>query len=142
MNKEYLKNGGLVMGKKKFCAFVFLGAVVGGAASLLDRKTREDVIGTSKKTITTVQYYTQNKEELKGKLVHQKEKYETLINKFAEDASYIKEKVDEAKELVPQVKALMDDTKEAIVESKDEYQAFVQEAQESGSEENDLSLGK
>lgn len=127
------------MGKKKFCAFVFLGAVVGGAASLLDRKTREDVIGTSKKAITTVQYYTEHKDELKDKVAQQKDKYEMIINKFSEDASYIKEKVDEAKDLVPQVKALVDDTKEAIVESADDYKAFVQEAEEDAS---NLSVGK
>ena len=127
------------MGKKKFCTFMFLGAVIGGAASLLDKKTREDVIGTSKKAVTTVQYYAQNKDELKEKVTQEKEKYETIFNKFSQDAAYIKTKVDEAKELVPQVKTLVEDTKEAFVESKDGYKAFVQEAQEGTTE---LSVGK
>ncbi|HLR10403.1 MAG TPA: YtxH domain-containing protein [Sporosarcina sp.] len=127
------------MGKKKFCTFMFLGAVIGGAASLLDKKTREDVIGTSKKAVTTVQYYAQNKDELKEKVTQEKEKYEMIFNKFSEDAAYIKNKVDEAKELVPQVKTLVEDTKEAFVESKDDYKAFVQEAQEGTTE---LSVGK
>lgn len=122
------------MGKKKFCTFMILGAALGGAASLLDRKTREDVIGASKKTMTTVQYYAQNKEALKEKVAQEKEKYESIFEKISADAMYLKEKVDDVKDLVPQVKLLVGDTKEAIVESKDDYQAIIQEAQEKGPE--------
>ncbi len=115
------------MQKSKFGKFIVLGALLGGAASLLDRPTRESVVGKSKKAISTIQYYGKNSEELKLKFQNEKEKYETMFSKFSEDAAYIKEKVDEIKELTPQIQELVSDTKEAFVESKDDYQAIVTE---------------
>lgn len=124
------------MKKSKFSTFIILGAFLGGAASLLDRTTREHVIGRSKKAVNTVQYYAQNKDVLKTKIEAEKEKYETIFERFSEDAAYIKEKVDDIKQLTPQVKELVTDTKEAIVESKDEYKTIAAEASQ------DYSMGK
>ncbi|MDS9473341.1 YtxH domain-containing protein [Sporosarcina pasteurii] len=115
------------MGKNKFGTYIVLGALLGGAASLLDRSTRNQVVGKSKKMFSTVRYYSQNTDALKLKIQEKKDKYETMYEKFSEDASYIKEKVDEIKQLTPQVKELVVDTKEAFVESKDEYKAIVNE---------------
>lgn len=124
------------MKKSKFSTFILLGAFLGGAASLLDRTTREHVIGKSRKAVNTVQYYAQNKDVLKSKIESEKEKYEIIFERFSEDAAYIKEKVDDIKQLTPQVKELVTDTKEAFVESKDEYQAIATEAAQA------QSLGK
>ena len=116
------------MAKSKFGTFMVLGAIIGGAASLLDRSTREHVVGKCKKTVDMVQYCAKNKDVLKSKIEEQKEKYETIFEKVFEDAAYIKEKVDDIKQLTPQIKELVTDTKEAVVESKDEYQAIAAKA--------------
>lgn len=116
------------MRKSKFGTYVILGALIGGAASLLDTTTREQIIGRSKKAVHMVQYYTKNKDVLKSKIEEQKEKYETIFERVSEDAAYIKEKVDDIRQLTPQIKELATDTKEAFVESKDEYKAIVAEA--------------
>lgn len=118
------------MSKSKFGTFVFLGAVLGGVASMLDKSTRENVIEKSTCAISTVQYYGKNTDELKSKIQEKKEKYETMFEKFMDDASYIKEKVDEIKQLTPQLQELVTDTKEAFVESKDEYKSIVAESPE------------
>ncbi len=116
------------MKKSKFGTFVLLGAVLGGIASMLDKSTRENVVGKSKRAISTLQYYGKNTDELKLKVQTEKEKYETMFEKFSEDAAYIKEKVDDIKQLTPQVKELVEDTKEAFVESKDDYKSIVTES--------------
>lgn len=116
------------MGKSKFGTYMILGAIIGGAASLLDKSTREQIVGKSRKTVHMVQYYTKNKDVLKSKIEEQKEKYETIFERVSEDAAYIKEKVDDIRQLTPQIKELATDTKEAFVESKDEYKAIVAEA--------------
>lgn len=116
------------MGKSKFGMYMILGAVIGGAASLLDKSTRENVIGKSKKAIDMVQYYSQNKDQLSSKIEEQKGKYEAIFEEFSKNATYIKETVEDVKQLTPQIKELVNDTKEAIVESKDEYEKIAAEA--------------
>ncbi|AOV06831.1 hypothetical protein [Sporosarcina ureilytica] len=115
------------MGKSKFGTYIVLGALLGGAVSLLDRSTRKQLVGKSKKMFSTVRYYSQNPDALQTKIQEKMDKYDTMYEKFSEDASYIKEKVDEIKQLTPQVKELVVDTKEAFVESKDEYKAMINE---------------
>lgn len=124
------------MTKSKFGTYIILGAFLGGVVSLLDKNTREHIIGKSKKAVNTVQYYAENKDVLKSKIEAEKEKYEIIFERFSEDAAYIKEKVDDIKQLTPQVKELVTDTKEAIVESKDEYKTIAAEAIQ------DSSVGK
>lgn len=115
------------MGKSKFGTYIVLGAFLGGAVSLFDQATRERMIGKSKKAVSTVQYYAKNKDELKSKIEAEKEKYETIIERFSEDAMFIKDKVDDILQLAPQVKELVEDTKEAVVESKDGFKTVAAE---------------
>lgn len=70
------------MGKSKFGMYMILGAVIGGAASLLDKTTRENVIGKSKKAIDMVQYYSQNKDQLSSKIEEQKENMKRFLKSF------------------------------------------------------------
>lgn len=112
------------MGKSKFGTFIILGAILGGAASLLDRTTREKLVDKSQKTVHYMQYYMQNKDELKLKVDEQKEKYEMILEKVSGDFAYIKEKVEEIQQVTPQIKELVADTKEALIESQDEFKAI------------------
>jgi adenylosuccinate synthase len=74
-----------------------------------------------------MKYYSKNPDVLKWKLEEKKEKYQSVFKQLSGDASYIKEQVEELKTLSPQVKDLVMDTKDAFVESKEEYKAIVSE---------------
>ena len=122
-----LKIGGINMSGSKFGKFIIVGALVGAITSMIDRNTREQMTKRSKKIASDMNFYTKNPDVFKLKLQEKSEKYQTLYEQLAGDASYIKSRVEELKVLTPQVKELVNDTKVAFVESKDEYKAIVSE---------------
>lgn len=115
------------MGKSKFGTFIVLGAIAGAAISLLDRKTRESVVDTTKKVTNEVTYYTKNPSLLKERVQNEAQKYQSLYERFSEDAVFLKDKVGEFKEIAPQMKAVVSDAKDALVETKQEYNTVIQE---------------
>lgn len=116
------------MAGSKFGKFIIFGALIGAVASMFDRSTREQVTKKSKNLISEVNFYSKNPDILKLKLQEKKEKYQMVYEQLAGDASYVKEQVEELKTLTPQVKDLVVNTKEAFVESKDEYKSIVSES--------------
>lgn len=115
------------MGKNKLGSFILFGALIGAMISLFDYSTRRQVAAKSKRAIGDVGYYAKNPDVLKTKVKEKSEKYQSLYEQFSEDASYFKGKIDELKELSPQVKELVVDTKDAFTEAKDEYKTIVKE---------------
>ena len=115
------------MKKSKFGSYMILGALVGGAVSLLDRETREVAMKRSNRLFSGVRYYTENPTLLKSKVQNKAEHYQLMFEQISDDASYIKEKVDELKQLTPQVKEIVTETKETFTDSKDEYKQMVNE---------------
>lgn len=113
------------MGRNKFGKFILLGALAGAVTSLFDRSTREQLMYTSRSLISDVRFYSRNPDVVKMKVQEKSEKYKSLYDQLSEDAAYLKEKVDELKELSPQVKGLVVDTKDAFTEAKDEYKTIV-----------------
>jgi len=113
------------MSENKFVKGIICGAVVGGAITLLDRKTRDSVMNKTRYVRNEIQYYSKNKEELKTNLEHQITKWKSVYDQFSSDAMYLSEKVNEAKEITPQVKTLLTDTKDAFSQSKEEYKSIV-----------------
>ncbi|WP_318616483.1 YtxH domain-containing protein [Sporosarcina sp. YIM B06819] len=118
------------MSNSKFGKFIILGALVGAVASMFDRSTREQVTIKSKGLVSEIAFYSKNPDILKFKVQEKTDKYQSLYEQLAGDAAYIKAQVEELKTLTPQVKELVMDTKETFIESKDEYKAIVNEAQE------------
>lgn len=115
------------MGNSKFGTFIIVGALTGAVVSMFDRGTRKNIVKKSNNYITGIKYYAQNPDVLKWKLEEKKVKYKSVYEQLSGDASYIKAQVEELKTLTPQVKGLVMDTKDAFVESKDEYKAIVSE---------------
>jgi hypothetical protein len=115
------------MGGNKLGKYIFLGALVGGLISLCDRTTREQVVNKSKDFMSDVRYYSRNPDVVKLKLQEKSEKYQSIYEQVASDATYFKGKMNELKELSPQVKELVVDTKDAFTEAKDDYKAMVSE---------------
>lgn len=115
------------MGENKFRKYVILGALLGAAVSLLDRNTREQVSRKTRAIVSDIGYYSRHPDSLRWKLKEKKEKYQSVYDQLSEDVTYIKQQVEELKVLTPQVKDLVVNTKEAFVDSKDEYKSIVNE---------------
>lgn len=104
------------MGKSLFWKGVFLGAVAGGALSLLDKTTRQSVAATCKKTTNQVSFYVKNPGVAVDQVREVTNKMKSTFEQVSEDVSFITEKVEELKEGTPQVARLFGDTKEAFLE--------------------------
>ena len=113
------------MSESKLGKFIVIGALAGAVISLCDRATREHVTYKSKSFFYDMRYYSKNPDVVKSKIQVQAEKYQSLYEQIANDATYFKSKVDELKELSPQVKELVVDTKDAFTDAKDDYKSIV-----------------
>lgn len=113
------------MSESKFVKGVLCGAVLGGALTLLDRKTRDSVMNRSRMIRNEIKYYNRNRDELKKVLDQQVTKWQSVYNQFSSDAKYISQKVNEVKEITPQVKTLVSETKDTFSQSKEEYKSIV-----------------
>lgn len=118
------------MSNSKFGKFILFGALAGAAISLFDRATRQHMAKTTKDMAAEISYYSKNRDVLMSKIQEKKEKYQSVYEQLAGDASYIKQQVEELKALTPQVKEVVMNTKDAVVESKDEVKDIVQSAKE------------
>ena len=116
------------MNKNKMGKYIILGALVGSVVSLFDRSTRDQVVSKSKVLYSDGKFYASNPEVIKSKFQEKTEKYQSMYEQFSNDATYLKEKVDELKLLTPQVKDMVDDTKVAFSDSKEDYKAIVKES--------------
>jgi len=110
-------------GKNQFWKGMLLGAIAGGAISLLDKQTREVMKENVLKTSSKVAYIVRNPGEITDKIKGTATKIKTTFEQVSEEIAYITDKVEELKELTPQVTDILMETKETF----------------SGSEESDLA---
>lgn len=113
------------MGKNLFLKGIFYGALAGGALSLLDKKTRQEMKINVKKVYEQVSYVVHHPEEITENVKETAEKIRNTIEQVSEDISYITSKVDELRELTPQVKEVVKETKSTF--SKNEDAVLVEE---------------
>ena len=118
------------MSEHKFYKGILYGAVLGGALSLLDKQTRDAVMNKSRVIRNEISYYSKNREELKTTLEDQMNKWKAIYDQFNSDAKYLSNKVNEVKEITPQVKNLLAETKETFSHSKEEYKTLVASEEE------------
>ncbi|WP_040224932.1 hypothetical protein [Bhargavaea cecembensis] len=107
------------MAGSKFGKMVAIGALAGAVISMFDKGTRASMASSAKKLGADVKYYAKNPDILKWKIQDQTDKYKALYSQFSSDKEYLTDKAAELKELTPTVKGLVDDTKSAFTESKD-----------------------
>lgn len=103
--------------KNQFWRGMLLGAIAGGAISLLDKQTREVMKENVQKTTTKVSYILRNPEEITDKVMETAEKLKTTVKLVSEDISYITDKVDELREITPQVTDILKETKDTFSKS-------------------------
>ncbi|WP_045524413.1 YtxH domain-containing protein [Neobacillus niacini] len=107
------------MGKNLFLKGIFYGALAGGALSLLDKKTRQDMKVNVKRAYEQVNYVVRHPREITENVKETAEKIRNTIEQVSEDISYITGKVDELRELTPQVKEMVKETKNTFSHQED-----------------------
>jgi methyl-accepting chemotaxis protein len=107
------------MGKNLFLKGMFYGALAGGALSLLDKKTRQDMKVNVRKAYEQVSYVVRHPEEITENVKETAEKIRNTIEQISEDITYITCKVDELRELTPQVKEVVKETKSTFSKHED-----------------------
>jgi gas vesicle protein len=110
-DKNILEGEVKKMGKNLFLRGMLFGAIAGGALSLLDKKTRQDMKVNVKKAYEQVSYAARHPREITENIKGTAEKIRNTIEQVSEDISYITGKVDELRELTPQVKEIVKETK-------------------------------
>jgi gas vesicle protein len=107
--------GGENMGSsKKFWMGMVLGALAGGAVTLLEKSTRQAVKEDFSKVSSGVAYVVKNPNEFIDDLRETANKVRTTVEQVTEDVAFITEKVEEIKDVPPQVTELVKDTKETL----------------------------
>lgn len=110
------------MSNTKFWKGVLLGAIAGGAISLFDRTTRYTVIGSCQKTTGKIKYYAKHPQEAVDYVKESTRKIRSTMEEVGEEVAFISGKIEELKEITPQVADLVKDTKEAFIENPDDEQ--------------------
>lgn len=100
--------------KNKFWRGMILGAIAGGAISLLDKHTRGLMKENVQKTTSKFSYVLRNPGEMTDKVKETAEKLKTTVKQVSEDISYITDKVEELRELTPQVTDMIKETKDTF----------------------------
>lgn len=100
--------------QNRFLKGIVLGAIAGGAISLLDRETRKSVVESCKRGTKEVSYYLSHPNEIAEQIREKTHKLRTTVEQVSEDVTYIAEKVEELREVTPSVAGLVKDTKEAF----------------------------
>lgn len=102
--------------KNQFWKGMLLGAIAGGAVSLLDRETRKAM----KENVHKVSYLMRHPGEITEKVKGTAEKLRTTMEQVSEDISFIVDKVDELRELTPQVTDMLKETKDTFTKSDED----------------------
>lgn len=107
------------MSKSIFWKGVFLGAIAGGALSLLDQDTRKTVVAGCQKTTGKITYYAKHPQEAVDNLKESTMRIRNTIEEVGEEVSFIAGKIDELKEVTPQVSHFVKETKDTFIDSTD-----------------------
>ncbi|KAB7704157.1 hypothetical protein F9802_18810 [Bacillus aerolatus] len=99
------------MGKCKFFTKMAIGAAVGGAIALTDRQTRAEM----KEWAVYLFEMAKDPEGLSASSKEIINRAKDTAQQITEDVSYIREKVDSLKDLTPNVKELVDETKSTFL---------------------------
>jgi gas vesicle protein len=106
------------MSRTKFWKGVLLGAIAGGAISLFDRQTRKVVFENCQGASNTITYYVKHPQEAARCVKDSTGRLRSTIEEVSEEISFIAEKVDELREITPQVTDIILDSKEVLFDNR------------------------
>lgn len=98
----------------KFWKGMFVGAVAGAALSLLDRETRQAVGEKCGKATKNISYAVTHPKEIATSIKDKTKELKTTVQQMNEDLHYIMNKIEEVRDLTPEVTELVKETKEAF----------------------------
>jgi gas vesicle protein len=102
----------------KFWTGIIVGAVAGGLVSLLDDETRHAVNKKYGKVTKNISYAITHPKEIAINIKQKTKDWKETASQITDDISYIARKVEEIKELTPEVTGLVKDTKEVFTKGK------------------------
>lgn len=108
------------MGINKFWKGIVIGAIAGGAISMLDKETRQSVLEGVKQGTKEATYLITHPSETAEKVREKTQKLRATVEQVSEDVSFIAEKVEELREVTPAVVGIVNDTKEAFMNEEDD----------------------
>jgi gas vesicle protein len=99
---------------KRFWMGMVLGALAGGAVSLLEKSTRQAVKEDFSKVSSGVSYVVKNPNEFLEDIKDAANKVRSTVEQVTEDVAFIAEKVEEIRDVPPEVTELVKGTKETL----------------------------
>lgn len=100
--------------RNKLVDGMLIGALIGGAISLLDKNTRTTVIHNGKCVGGKLKYAIQHPQEIADSVRNQIESVRTTVEDVSKDIDYLRSKVIELKETTPQMLEIVSETKDVI----------------------------
>lgn len=97
---------------------ILIGALVGAAVSMFDKQTRDHVIKGSRKLGAQVTKAVKNPKQTQEAIKEKLNEFKETVEHISEDVSFIAGKVDELREVTPQVFDIVKETKEVFTEEE------------------------
>jgi gas vesicle protein len=116
MNKKSDKEFFNMGNTNKFWTGIIVGAVAGGLVSLMDHETRQAVNEKYGKVTKNISYAITHPKEIASNIKEKTYEIKTAASQMSEDISYIVRKIEEIRDLTPEVTSLVKETKEAFME--------------------------
>ncbi|CAH0345197.1 YtxH domain-containing protein [Bacillus sp. CECT 9360] len=101
--------------RSRFTQALIIGAIAGAAISLFDRGTRRSVMNSSKRYVTDVRTMVTHPNSALDQVTEATAKLRTTIENISEDIAFITARVEEMKDIPPQVAQMVKETKDAFV---------------------------
>ncbi|CRK81906.1 YtxH domain-containing protein [Neobacillus massiliamazoniensis] len=105
--------------KNHFWRGMLLGAIAGGALSLLDKGTRQAMKTNVCKASSKISYIVKNPGDVTKKVKETAENFKATFEQISEDISFMTEKVDELRDLTPQVTDILKETKDTFTKNEE-----------------------
>ncbi|KIL47145.1 YtxH domain-containing protein [Jeotgalibacillus campisalis] len=128
------------MAGNKLSTGILLGAVIGGAVSLLDRETRRSTIEAYQKSSRAISYYSTHPKELSQQTKSKVEKIKVTVEQIQDDFEFLSSKLDEVRDMTPQLKNILVETKETFETSGETYKHALSDDSEEEQNRSDLFL--
>ncbi|PPA68854.1 YtxH domain-containing protein [Jeotgalibacillus proteolyticus] len=128
------------MAGNKLSAGILWGALIGGALALLDKETRTTTFEAAKKSRQYISYYSGHPRELTERAKNRIEKLKLTVEQIQDDYEFLTSKLEEVKEMTPQLKNILTETKETFESSGEAYKHALSDDTSIGNEENRSDL--
>lgn len=102
-------------GTSKFWKGVLYGAIAGGAVTLLDKQTRQSVTESCRKAGNNISYMIKHPDEVTEQVKDVTGKIRSTIHNVTEEFNYVTSKIEEIREMAPQVAEIVKETKDAFI---------------------------